>query len=416
VPNKIETACVVGLGYIGLPTAAILASRYVRVIGVDVDPRVVETVNNGEIHIVEPDLHHLVRGVVDNGYLTASLTPRPADVFVIAVPTPFNPDRTADLTYVRAAVDALAPVLAKGNLVILESTSPVGTTEAICQRLGGVRPDLVFPDDSGRTPDVHVAYCPERVLPGKILTELVFNDRSIGGRTPGCSDLGASFYSIFVRGECIKTDSRTAELVKLSENAFRDVNIALANELSAVCEKLSIDVWKLVELANLHPRVNILQPGPGVGGHCIAVDPWFIIESAPDDTPLLQAARAVNEHKPLRVIDAITEYCEASGYTGSIACLGLTYKPDVDDLRESPALQIALELNKRFPDRVVCVEPHVDPTGKALQSAQLRLASAADALATCDVLIVLVGHRAFRSIDRVALADKKIFDCVGFWR
>ena len=302
--NKLKTICVVGLGYIGLPTSVVLASRGTTVIGVDVNQDVVTKINRGEIHIVEPDLDAVTARVVQNGLLRASTTPEPADAFVIAVPTPFHHGK-ADLTYVHAAAASIAPMLKTGDLVVLESTSPPGTTESMASQLAQLRPDLRFPKVGDDQCDVCVAYCPERVLPGRVLVELVDNDRVIGGMTPECSAKAEELYRIFCNGSLLRTNVRTAEMCKLTENSFRDVGIAFANELSVICEKLNINVWELIRLANHHPRVNILQPGPGVGGHCIAVDPWFIVEAAPDESRLIRTAREVNDGKPGYVLDKI---------------------------------------------------------------------------------------------------------------
>ena len=278
-----KTISIIGLGYIGLPTAAVFASRKIKVIGVDVNQKTVDTINRGQIHIVEPDLDMVVHAAVTEGYLRATTQPEPADVFLVAVPTPFKGDHEPDLAYIEAASKSIAPVLKRGDLVILESTSPMGATEQMAAWMAESRPDLTFPQGHGEDSDIRVAHCPERVLPGHVLRELVQNDRVIGGMTPRCSAAAAALYKIFVRGECVITDARTAEMCKLTENSFRDVNIAFANELSIICDKLGINVWELIKMANRHPRVNILQPGPGVGGHCIAVDPWFIVSAAPEE-------------------------------------------------------------------------------------------------------------------------------------
>jgi UDP-N-acetyl-D-mannosaminuronic acid dehydrogenase len=333
--SKLNTICVVGLGYIGLPTAVVLASRGVSVIGVDVNEDVVTKINRGEIHIVEPDLDAVTARVVQNGLLRADTSPAAADAFVIAVPTPFH-DGKADLAYVHAAAASVAPVLKAGDLVVLESTSPPGTTEAMTAQLAALRPDLRFPNTAGGACDVHVAYCPERVLPGRVLVELVENDRVIGGITAECSARAEALYRIFCTGSLLKTGVRTAEMCKLTENSFRDVGIAFANELSVICEKLGINVWELIRLANHHPRVNILQPGPGVGGHCIAVDPWFIVEAAPEESRLIRTAREVNDGKPAHVLDKIkaaVDGARAAGAKPKVALLGLAFKPDVDDFR-----------------------------------------------------------------------------------
>lgn len=410
----IETACVVGLGYVGLPTAAILASRGVNVIGVDVRPRTIDLVNQGKIPIVEPDLDTLVSGAVAAGRLRATGEPEAADAFIVTVPTPFTDGHKPDLSFVEAAARAIAPVLAAGNLVVLESTSPVGTTEKVSGWLAELRPDLTFPHVAGDEADVCVAYSPERVLPGRVLIELVHNDRVVGGLSPHSTTRAAELYKLFIHGECLLTDARTAELVKLSENAFRDVNIAFANELSAICEKLGLNVWEVVELANHHPRVSILKPGPGVGGHCIAVDPWFIVDSAPEESPLIRAARNVNDNKPKRVVRRVLEACERFAEP-RVACLGLSYKADIDDLRESPAVAIAAALAEHVRNLNV-VEPHIAELPAALAEAGVRLADLDSALSDADVVILLTDHQVFRTLDAQRLAGKIVFDTRGIWR
>ena len=410
-----ETACVIGLGYVGLPTAAILASRGIRVVGVDVNPRAIEHINRGDVHIVEPDLPTLVQGAVATGNLRAATQPEPADAFIIAVPTPFREGHKPDLSYVRAAATAIAPVLAAGNLVIVESTSPVGTTEQVSEWLAEQRPDLTFPHQEGGKADVCLAYSPERVLPGRVLLELVRNDRVIGGLTPRCAEMAAALYRMVVAGECFQTDARTAELVKLAENAYRDVNIAFANELSLVCDRLSIDPWDVIGLANRHPRVEILRPGPGVGGHCIAVDPWFIVDAAPDMTPLIQTARRVNDGKPdhvvARVRDAAGRYAEPR-----IACLGLSYKADTDDLRESPAIRIAAGIAE-FAAELLIVEPNRQALPSELDDCPTaRLAALDEALERADIVVLLVDHTAFKRVDRSLLGGKVVIDTRGIWR
>lgn len=388
----LNTISVIGLGYIGLPTAAMLASCKLNVLGVDVNPAVVDVINRGEIHIVEPELDAMVHTAVSDGYLKAYTQPAPADAFMIAVPTPFLEDLTPDLRYVEAAARAIAPVLKTGDLVILESTSPVGTTEQLCQWIKDVRADLCMPTESA-TPDIHVAYCPERVLPGKIVQELVSNDRIIGGMTPACADKAKELYQIFVSGTLLETDAKTAEMSKLTENAFRDVNIAFANELSMVCDKLGINVWELIRLANRHPRVNILTPGAGVGGHCIAVDPWFIVNSAPDEAQLIRTARRVNDNKPLWVMDKISEAIIAhEKELPSVACFGLAFKPDIDDLRESPALAIVNALADAYQGEIYAVEPNIDHTDKL--HANVTLSSVEKGM-TADICVILVKHKEF---------------------
>ena len=407
--------CVVGLGYIGLPTAAVIADRGTPVLGVDVKRRVVDTVNAGEIHIVEPDLHQVVERVVAAGRLVASTTPEPADAFVIAVPTPTDADHRPDVRYIRSAAESIAPVLAAGNLVVLESTSPVGTTEMLVETLAAARPDLSFPTDGGGFADVSVAYCPERVLPGRVLTELVRNDRIIGGITPRCAERAAELYRLFVEGECVETSARTAEMSKLAENACRDVNIAYANELSMVCDTLGIDVWELIEVANRHPRVNILQPGCGVGGHCIAVDPWFIVHSDPQNANLIRTARRVNDRKPHYVLEQVRSACRGLERP-KVACLGLAFKPDIDDLRESPAVQIVRDLADAGDATVLAVEPHIDELPAALADAGVVLVDFTDALAVADVVVLLVDHTAFTTVDADLLVGKPVIDTRGQWR
>lgn len=413
---------VVGLGYIGLPTAAVLASAGHEVVGVDVNPHVVQVVNRGEVHIVEPDLDGLVRGAVLSGRLRAVHAAEPADTFIIAVPTPFKNGHQPDLTYVEEAVRTIAPHLRSGNLIILESTSPVGTTEKLAGWLAAARPDLAFPTGTESTPDINLAYCPERVLPGSIVSELVKNDRVLGGLTPRCAERARHLYESFVRGKCIETDARTAEMTKLTENAFRDVNIAFANELSLICDELDIDVWELIALANRHPRVRILNPGPGVGGHCIAVDPWFIVDSAPDSARLIRTARQVNDSKPAWVIAKTVEAAVAArqllGRDIVIACLGLAFKANIDDLRESPALEIVERLaGQQSGNRLLVVEPYVDELPPALAAhAHLELVDLDVALSAADILVLLVDHVQFMSIDRGAIVNKVVIDTRGAWR
>lgn len=412
--SSFETVCVVGLGYVGLPTAAILASRGVRVIGVDVSERVVNTLNAGSAHIVEPDLDELISTVVAAGKLRAVGRPEQADAFVIAVPTPFKAGHKADLRHVEQAAMSIAPVLRPGNLVVLESTSPVGATDSVSRWLAGARPDLTFPHQAGERADVAIAYCPERILPGNVLEELVRNDRLIGGLTRRSTEMATGLYRVFATGECLATDARTAELAKLTENAFRDVNIAFANELSAICDRLQIDVWELIDLANRHPRVNILRPGPGVGGHCIAVDPWFIVESAPEDAQLIRTAREVNDAKPGRVVELVSAAaCAKEG--ALIACLGLAYKPDIDDFRESPAVEVVAQLAQAHPGRVLVVEPFARQLPAALEG-RVELCSIDEALDRAAVVALLVDHGQFRDIDRSRLQEKSLIDTRGLFR
>ena len=408
-----QTISVIGLGYIGLPTAAVFASRKKQVIGVDVNQKAVETINRGEIHIVEPDLDMVVHAAVVEGYLRATTVPEPADAFLIAVPTPFKGNHEPDLGYIESASKSIAPVLKKGDLVILESTSPVGATEQMAAWLAEARPDLTFPQTQGAASDIRVAHCPERVLPGHVLRELVQNDRVIGGMTPKCSAAAASLYKLFVEGECVITNARTAEMCKLTENSFRDVNIAFANELSIICDKLDINVWELIRLANRHPRVNILQPGPGVGGHCIAVDPWFIVSKTPDQARLIRTAREVNDSKPELVIEKVKT--EASRFKNPrIACFGLAFKPDIDDLRESPALEITQKLSQLFPDAVMAVEPNIESLPSKLES-HIHLVDVSTALEKADIAVLLVDHKTFKSVSRDKLGRLIVIDTKGIW-
>ena len=412
----IKTVSVVGLGYIGLPTAAVIASRGMQVIGLDVNQHAVDTINAGDIHIVEPDLDIIVRAVVATGNLRATTVAEPADVFMVAVPTPFihsdMGEHKANLSYIESAANAIAPVLEKGNLVILESTSPVGTTEKLAAWLQAARPDLSFPQDKGDTADIKVAHCPERVLPGYVLQELVSNDRVIGGMSKACSDRAVELYSTFVRGECVVTNARTAEMAKLTENSFRDVNIAFANELSVICDKLKINVWELVKLANRHPRVNILNPGPGVGGHCIAVDPWFIVDSCPEEANLIRQARLTNDAKPYYVIDQITKAADEFKRP-VVACLGLAFKADIDDLRESPALQIVEELANKDIGDILAVEPNIQAIPSALGDKGVELVSLETALEKANVIVVLVDHKQFKVADSKQFATKVVIDTRG---
>jgi UDP-N-acetyl-D-mannosaminuronic acid dehydrogenase len=397
--SRFNTVCVIGLGYIGLPTASMLGTKGYNVTGVDVSPEVVETINKGEIHIVEPDLDLLVKSAVNAGKLKASLEPVKADVFIIAVPTPFKDNHVPDLSYVEQASRAIAPFIEKGNLVILESTSPVGTTE------NSVAAILA---ESGLKvgEDIFVAHCPERVLPGRILIELIQNDRIVGGINKKSTIVAAEFYREFVSGQVLETDAKTAELSKLAENSFRDVNIAFANELSLICDKENIDVWDLISLANRHPRVDILQPGPGVGGHCIAVDPWFIIDRAPEEAKLIKQARFVNDAKPDWVISKIVE--KASRFKKpTISILGLAFKANVDDLRESPAVAIAKKLVALDNAEVLVCEPNI-------KSHEIfSLTTLEDAVARADIIVVLVDHKEFKVLSAAKLSEKIIIDTRG---
>ncbi|MCZ0924041.1 UDP-N-acetyl-D-mannosamine dehydrogenase [Vibrio diabolicus] len=416
-----ETISVIGLGYIGLPTAAMFASRKKKVIGVDVNQHAVDTINRGEIHIVEPDLDMLVSAAVQQEYLKAVTTPEPADAFLIAVPTPFKPCEKGDipepdLTYIESAAKAIAPVLKKGNLIILESTSPVGATEQMAAWLAEARKDLTFPQTAGEFADVNIAHCPERVLPGKVVTELVQNDRVIGGMSKRCSERSVELYKTFVMGECVVTNARTAEMAKLTENSSRDVQIAFANELSMICDELDINVWELISLANRHPRVNILQPGPGVGGHCIAVDPWFIVSKTPETAKVIHMARSVNDYKPEWVINkvkmAVADFLNANptktAQDVTIACYGLAFKPDIDDLRESPALDITKSIADSHVGKVLAIEPNIS----SINIDNINLVSLDESLSRTDIHVMLVDHKQFK---KIKLNDAFVIDTKGIW-
>ncbi len=411
------TVCVVGLGYIGLPTAALIANRGLKVIGVDVDSSVVSTVNEGKVHIAEADLDGLVQKGVLTGRLTAREKPERADVYLLAVPTPLSGNKRPVVDHVFDAARSITPYLERGNLVIIESTCPVGTTEKVAQIFAELRPDLIFPDGKGNTsqPDVAIAYCPERVLPGRILIELVQNDRCVGGLTPSCAAKARRFYELFVRGQCIETNARCAEMVKLTENAFRDTSIAFANELSLICDRLEINVWDVIDLANRHPRVEILKPGPGVGGHCIAVDPWFIIDAAPHESKLIRAAREVNDGKTDYVLQQARRLIDAHP-DRRVACLGLAFKANVDDLRESPALEIAQRLAAIYGPRIGVVEPFIDELPEELRRSAARKLDLDEALAEEGILILLVDHEAFRRIDAKRRNGAIVYDTRGIWR
>jgi len=406
--QKFKHICVIGLGYIGLPTAATFAAHGVKVTGVDVNPHAVDLINQGKVHIVEPDLDALVRDVVAQQKLSAQLNPVAADAYIVAVPTPFKDNHEPDLKYIESAVKALAPHLVQGNLVILESTSPVGATEKMAAWLSESRPDLSFPQQVGEQADILIAHCPERVLPGKVLQELISNDRIVGGMTPRCSQAAIDLYKVFVKGDCIETYARTAEMCKLTENSFRDVNIAFANELSIICDKLDINVWELIQLANRHPRVNILQPGPGVGGHCIAVDPWFIVSKTPEQARLIRTAREVNDSKPEWVIDQvkikIAEFLQVNPEKTikdvTVACYGLAFKPDIDDLRESPALNITKKLAEQGLN-ILAIEPNIEklPVGMPVNIQLIQLEDKDKA----DIHLVLVDHREFKKLSTIGL-------------
>ena len=422
VNQKFATISVIGLGYIGLPTAAIFASRKHKVIGVDIDKHAVDTINAGQIHIAEPGLGSVVKTAVEDGFLSATTVPVEADAYLIAVPTPLEKRNQPDMIYIKNATESIAPVLKHNSLVVLESTSPVGATQQVAEWLAALRPDLSFPQHAGDQADIKIAYCPERVMPGKVIEELIKNDRVIGGMTPACSARASELYKIFLKGKCVMTNSRMAEMCKLTENSFRDVNIAFANELSLICAEQGIDVWQLIRLANRHPRVSILQPGPGVGGHCIAVDPWFIVSQNPQYAQLIRTARAVNDAKPHWVIDqvkATVAECLTNSHRSvsdvTIACFGLTFKPNTDDLRQSPALEITETLSNWHSGKILVVEPNVNQLPRNLAN-HCVLVSASDALQQADVLVMLVDHHEFKGISPAQIAHHWVVDTKGVWR
>lgn len=415
VPPYERGVAVIGLGYIGLPTSAVLADHGVRVHGVDVDPRAVEAVNSGSLHIAEPDLDEVVHRVVNSGMLSATREVVPADVYILAVPTPFRGDHQPDLSFVESATRSIARVLQRDDLVILESTCPPGSTALMSAWIAEERPDLRLPHEHPESPDIHLAHCPERVLPGDIVKELVANDRVVGGMTPECGRRAAELYGIFVEGQISLAGAATAELVKLVENTFRDVNIAFANELAAVCDRLGLDVWSVIELSNHHPRVQVLSPGPGVGGHCIAIDPWFIAAAAPEETRLIRQARAINDGRPQQVVEQVAGLA-AEGST--VACLGLTFKPDVEDMRESPAVGIVRLLAEQRPDlRLLAAEPYARELPAALSATgRVVLCDAQEALLQSSVVVLLVHHAEFVSLDQTLLCGKQVVDTRGVWR
>ncbi|MCI7551497.1 MAG: UDP-N-acetyl-D-mannosamine dehydrogenase [Actinomycetaceae bacterium] len=418
-----RTLCVIGLGYIGLPTAVVLADNGWQVTGVDVSDRTVDMVKRGELPFVEVGLEKALKKVVDAGTLTAQKDTPHSEIYIVSVPTPFKGQHELDASYIDAATDAIIPQLQGDELMILESTSPPGTTERMAKRVLAARPDLSADGADGK-PVVHFAHAPERVLPGRIMIEMTSNDRIIGGLTPEATRRAKEVYESFNKGDVITTDARTAEMAKLTENAFRDVNIAFANELSVICEKLGINVWELIELSNHHPRVNILNPGPGVGGHCIAVDPWFIVSSQPEESKLIRMARDINDGKPLWVIDhvaqALADIVRESGKTqdAKIAVLGLAYKPNIDDLRESPSLEIAKLLAERYPQHeIVAVEPYVEELPKALEGySNITFAEPHAAVEDADIVLVLVAHDQFKDLKPEVTEGAKLIDTIGLWR
>ena len=395
---KNKNICVIGLGYIGLPTAALLANRNYQVHGVDVVQSTVDTINQGNIHIVEPELDIFVRSAVNSGNLKADVLPQESDVFIIAVPTPFHDGFVPNIDYVVSATQAIAPYIREGNIVILESTSPVGTTDKVNEVLAESGVDVS---------KIYVAHCPERVLPGHIMRELVENDRIVGGVTPEATEVTVEFYETFVSGAVLKTDAKTAEMAKLTENSYRDVNIAFANELSILCDKFEINAWELISLANRHPRVNILQPGVGVGGHCIAVDPWFIVHKGGDDAKIIRTAREVNNYKTEwaieKVKNAVLIFEKENGRTAKVACMGLAFKPDIDDLRESPALLVTRRLKADGLD-VLAVEPNIE------SHSDFEILQDSDAIESADIIVYLVAHKQFKGI---RIFGKKVIDFCG---
>jgi len=395
---QVKSICVIGLGYIGLPTAALLANRNYKVHGVDIVQSTVDIINQGNIHIVEPDLDTFVRSAVNSGNLIADTKPKKSDIFIIAVPTPFHEGYVPNIDYVLSATEAIAPYIEEGNIVILESTSPVGTTHKVAEVLASKGVDIN---------KVHVAHCPERVLPGQIMRELVENDRIVGGINKEATKATVEFYKTFVSGEVLQTDAKTAEMAKLTENSYRDINIAFANELSILSDKFNINVWELIELANRHPRVNILQPGAGVGGHCIAVDPWFIVHAGGDDAKIIKAAREVNTYKTEWAIEKIKNaalnFKNKHNKTAKVACMGLAFKPNIDDLRESPAVHITRKLISDGLD-VLAVEPNLK------SSDEFVLIEDTKAINDADIIVFLVGHDEFKGI---RIFGKEVFDFCG---
>lgn len=413
--TKFNSVCVVGLGYIGLPTAAFIASKGVKVTGVDVNPTFVDSINKGEVPFFEPGFEELLKRVVDEGFLTAQAEQIQADAYIVCVPTPFRDDYKVDTKYINAAAEAMAPHLRPGALVVLESTSPPGTTEAMAKLIIELRPDLSLDEDAENA--IFVAHCPERVLPGQIMEEMENNDRVIGGLTPKGTQMACDLYGTFCTAELLQTNATTAEMAKLTENSFRDVNIAFANELSLISDRLGIDVWELIELANHHPRVNILQPGPGVGGHCIAVDPWFIVSSVPEEARIIKTARDINDGKPQWVIKKVKEAL-ADRQDAVVAALGIAFKNDIDDLRESPSLNIVKQLGQENPELDIrVVEPNVSELPESLSAIpNLKKQDLQEAVSDADIVLLLVNHKEFVDFDTELLDGKTVIDTKGLWR
>jgi UDP-N-acetyl-D-mannosaminuronic acid dehydrogenase len=410
-----DTVAVIGLGYIGLPTAAVLAQAGLTVIGVDIKQANVDAINAGRVPFVEEGLETVVAGTVAQGKLTAQLDTPVADAYIVSVPTPFKGDHDADLSYIEAAARGIAPQLSGGELVVLESTAPPGATEAMADVMLALRPE--FTKEPNRPNSLYFSHAPERVLPGRIMIEMVENDRIIGGLTREAAEMNRDLYASFCRGQLLLTDARTAELAKLTENAFRDVNIAFANELSIIAERQGIDVWELIELANHHPRVNILQPGPGVGGHCIAVDPWFIVSADREFSPLIRTAREVNDSKPEFVLEKVIDRAEKFK-SPVVAALGIAFKPNIDDLRESPSKDIALALAERLENgSVLVVEPNIETLPREFHgSTNVELTDLDSAVERADIVLLLVDHDPFKTFDRENLQEKIVIDTKGLWR
>ncbi|APT92138.1 UDP-N-acetyl-D-mannosaminuronic acid dehydrogenase [Corynebacterium phocae] len=409
----------VGLGYIGLPTAVVMANSGVNVTGIDVNEPNVERINRGEVTIVEPGLEDGLKKALASGNFRATTSQVHADVYIIAVPTPFTETYDVDMKYIYSAAEAIAPQLEGGEIVILESTSPPKTTFKMSRKILDLRPDLAADGEANPEgkPVVYFAHCPERILPGHAMEELRTNDRIIGGQTPEATRRATEVYATFCEAELLPTDDVTAEMAKLTENSFRDVNIAFANELSLIADKLGIDVWELINLANHHPRVNILQPGPGVGGHCIAVDPWFIVAADPENSKLIHTARKVNDSKPAWVINKVREQLEATPES-KVAILGLAFKADIDDLRESPALNIAVDIAEELPETTFfAVEPNVSELPARLKGFDnVELKEYFKAIEEADILLLLVDHKEFKEIPRDVLQGKQIIDTKGLWK